>query len=267
MNAKNLDHNIADLITRTSKLLTTFLIVTMQYFIPPLGVLMLTYAEIGRVSDGISFFDPGRASLLATVTLMVYIALQTVRAHLIHAEYGSMESPKYSLRETFREIKYFLGIGGKFFKWGTPWQQQNKSSLELLQETNRTIGIVIILLGTLGSMHNQIASIEGVWYVGVAKIFTESSLAQFITYIGGFILTAALLRGIEWVIPYSYNIFLTNIESVENAPESEGNDEQDPKGIMQQKTPYSPPLGHNEPSYNINGYHSEPSGQPTRHES
>ena len=192
-------------IEKFSQLSIAFLMAFLGFALLPVAVLMLAYAEILRISNGVMLFDPHRASLMAFIVVAVYLILQTVRASLIYKTYGTMERPKWSARHSFRAISYKVGIGRN-------WSEQHTDSLERLESTSKIVAIVIILLGTLGSMEGRLNELSGYWYEAVAEILLRSTITDFITYIGGFAVTAALLRGMDWIIPYAYSLRFNQLD-------------------------------------------------------
>lgn len=53
-------------------------------------------------------------------------------------------------------------------------------------------------------MKNTLRTVEGTWYDALISMATKSSLTDFLTYLGGFIFTAALLAATHWGVGYAY---------------------------------------------------------------
>lgn len=198
--------------------LTTTLILLLRNVAPPFAILFLVVVEINRVHAGIRLFDPSNAWLMSIVAVITYAILTTVKSHLTYKEFGTLEKPRPSLALYAQQVAYFCGFGRN-------WQKQYTTPLARLEGALWWLGAVIVLLGTLGSMENKLLTVEGTWSQGIASIATRSTLAEAMTYLGGFSFTLALLVALPWVIGYVYTQFAaqrpTQLETGEAADEAE----------------------------------------------
>lgn len=189
--------SIEAFIYRFSSLLITLLVASLSSLLIPIALILLGRVEVFRVADGVRLVDPARASIIALSLVAMYFLLQVVRSSLLLDEFQTMERPKHSLRHDWRSLWYFMGL------WG--WQEKHTTPLQSLEKAKNSVAVVIIVLGTLGSMHTKIATLEGRWYEALWSILSESSLLDFLTYLGGFAITAALLSALDWLIPYTFS--------------------------------------------------------------
>lgn len=194
---------IQNTIAAVGNLLTTAIMLLIAHMILPLSVLGLAYAEMARVSDGISMFDPARADILAIVAVIFYLGLLVVYSDKVAGQ--EIQRDKWSLRLSLRKLKYTFSPFGKF-------RAQHITTLDLLEKSILWLERLIILLGTTGSLQNEInvANEEGdpvAWYVALSKLITESELPVFLSLLGGLVLTAGLLFGLRFVIDYLWRSF------------------------------------------------------------
>lgn len=163
----------------------------------PVGIVGLAFVEIARVGDGIALFDPHNAPLMAIVAVSVYMLLLVIKSHLQMIESGNLDKERFSLRIAGRRLLYVLGIG-------RAWTASRIPAIERLESAIGAVGWVIIILGTLGSMRGMLAGAPGAWHVALLAIATDSTLTEFVSYIGGFVFTAALLAATHWAVGYAY---------------------------------------------------------------
>lgn len=182
-----------------------------QNLIMPLSVAGLAYAEKLRVQDGINQFDAKNANVLSIVAIGLYLGLLVVYAHNVDA--NKVTSQQWSVRLWWQDVKYVLGIGRN-------WRARKRTSEETLSGAIAGVGALIIFLGTYGSLHDELLQASGAdamaWYDGLWTVATGTALDPFLAILGGLILTAALLRGLKWVVGYNYDHFVKLVpESVD----------------------------------------------------
>ncbi len=190
------DH-LERLIVGLGNLLTLVLMLFLANVMLPVGIMGLAIVEIQRVQAGIALFDPSHAGLMAIVALSFYMVLLVVQAHMMLHSASGLEKPIWSLKLWLRSLHYKIGIGQH-------WRVHTTTPLDRLEGAIAAVGWVIILLGTVGSMATKLGAIEGTWYDALWGMLTQSNLTDFLTYIGGFIFTAALLAATHWGIGYAY---------------------------------------------------------------
>lgn len=182
---------------------TVLLLVTLviSYLLLPVAVLGLGYAEYQRVAAGVQQFDPPRAGLMSAVAVSTYLLLLFIQAQMLHAK-PDYQQPVWSLRITARRMRYWLGLG--------QWQEQYKGTFELLRGAIGFLAGMIILLGTAGALHEEIAVYDGggAWHDALLEILTASDLPTFLNLVGGVMLTAALLAGLHFVVMLTYQRYV-----------------------------------------------------------
>ncbi len=190
-------HAIERAIIGTGNTLTLLLMLLLSNIALPVGIVGLAVVEMQRVGDGISLFDANHAGLMAVVAVSFYMVLLVVKAHMQINATGTLEKSVWSLRLFRRSVSYRLGTGAQ-------WSEQKTTGLERIEATIKSVAWVIIILGTVGSMKVKLASVGGAWYQALIMMATESTLTDFLTYLGGFIFTAALLAATHWGVGYAY---------------------------------------------------------------
>lgn len=169
----------------------------------PVAIYGLGFVEQQRVEAGVALFDPHNARIMSIVAIGIAILLLVVRARERLRGTGSVHKPRASLRITARKFKYFIGWGGKDAEWQIQYHQD-------IDQLNRVIwitNILIIILGTAGSMADKMREVSGTWHVALHHIATESTLIDFFTYLGGFAYTAVLLGGLHYVINLNFQLY------------------------------------------------------------
>lgn len=183
--------------------ITLLLIQAISAVLLPLGILGLAYAEIQRVRAGIAVFEPVYAGTLAVVVIAMYLVLLVVRAHLETVSSGSTAKTVGSLRLVWRGLLYRVGVGVD----GRKWEARKQTRVQQAQGAARVGFGVVMLLGTMGSMQDEIARIGGNWIDAIYQVITGASLSEAATYAGGVGLTFALLTATHWAVSYAYEQF------------------------------------------------------------
>jgi len=168
------------------------LMLILSYALLPVAIVGLFYAEIQRVSLGVALFDAPRADLMAVVAVSTYLILLVVRAGMVRQN-PAQQRPIWSLRLWLGQIAYLLGLSRR-------WQPQQRTEIQLLDIAISRLGWLIILLGTAGSLKDELSGAPGAWYAAVWHILTESSLMVFLALVGGITLTAGLLAGLHYTV-------------------------------------------------------------------
>lgn len=185
-------------IIATGNTLVEALMLVLSYVMPPIAILGLTYAEIQRVALGVALFDSPRAMMLAVVMVASFVTLTVIRAGMV-ARQSDHARPVWSLRLWLSGVAYTLGVGR--------WKQRNRTDVQKLDTVIGRLGLLIVVLGTAGSMQSKLAVMPGTWWRGLIAIFTESTLIDFLAFMGGFLLTAALLSAVPYTVEYVYGRF------------------------------------------------------------
>lgn len=185
------------------------IMLSIRNIVMPFSIVGLAYAEHLRVKAGIEQFDSGNAGVLSFVAIGLYLGLLVVYAHTVDT--STITGYQWSVRLWWKNMRYTLGWGDK----DNPWRARRQNSVDTLMSAVGSVGMLIIFLGTYGSLHTELAAATKAlkpgdtlaWYDGIWKIMSGASLDAFMAIVGGLILTWALLRGLKWVVGYNYNHF------------------------------------------------------------
>jgi hypothetical protein len=187
---------LRSLITSTGNALTLAVMLVLSYIAPPVAILGLAYAEIQRVSLGVALFDAPRADLMAIVAVSSYLVLLVVQAQTTRQN-PDQARPVWSLRLWLRQFGYVLGIGRY-------WTAQQRTRAQLLTTAISRLAGLIILLGTGGSLADELATAPGAWYAAIWHILSDSSLMTFLALAGGMTLTAGLLAAMHFTVELTH---------------------------------------------------------------
>lgn len=181
-------------------LIVMLVILLILFFLLPVTIFGLSYAEIQRVSLGVSLFDPPRAMLMSVVAVSAYVVLLVVQSNMVFNQPDYTRSV-WSIRIWIGDLLYLLGIGKN-------WQIRTLTRQQMLEHAIKWIGSIIIILGTVGSLSNRLEQFHGPWYIALVNIFTDSDLLTFISLIGGTAYTAGLLAGLHFIIHLTYSQYV-----------------------------------------------------------
>lgn len=184
-------------LTATGQLITMALYLVIARIGLPVSIIPLWVAEMQRVNSGIALFDAERSSLLSITAVSAYMVLRIVRASKAH---GSVDGEDYvfSLRQWWRGFCYTMG-------WQRAWKPKNRTELQRLDRSIMVLGWLIILLGTVGSMQNEMTVSLG----DINRAYFEArSLAWLLSMIGGLVLTAGLLSATHWLTGYLHGVYV-----------------------------------------------------------
>lgn len=170
------------------------LVTTSQTLIVSLGtpalLVLLLYVEHERVKHGIALFEanPSLASWAAWALVFANTSLQ----FLIHyvetkAGYHQPRRAAFSLRIFWHDVRYFFGGGNS-------WQPRELSPAHDMRRVLRLVTFAILALALVGSMAGAMEDTPGAWYEGILSILTESTLLEFVTWVGGLMFTLAAVR-------------------------------------------------------------------------
>lgn len=176
----------------------------LSYVFLPVAVLGLGVAEYQRVKAGIKPFDPDRAGLMSAVAVTTYMLLLFIQAQKLHED-PNRQRAVWSLRLWASTLAYWIG-------WGRGWQARYKGQYEMLRGAIGFLAVMIVLLGTAGALHDEIAiwsKPDGqAWHEAIRKLAVESDLQTFINWLGGGALTVALLSSLHFVIVLTYDRYV-----------------------------------------------------------
>lgn len=179
------------------------LMLLLSYALLPVAIVGLFYAEVQRVSLGVALFDPPRAILMATVSVSTYLILLVVQAGQLRRN-PDQARPIWSLRLWWQQIRYMLGLSRR-------WKAQQHTQQQLLGIAISRLGTLIILLGTAGSLEQELSGAEGAWYEAIWHILAGSSLMVFLSLLGGITLTAGLLAGLDYSVRLAFSKWIALI--------------------------------------------------------
>lgn len=169
----------------------------LSYVALPVAILGLAYAEIQRVSLGVGLFDAPRAGLMAVVTVSTYLILLVVQAGMSAQRPGTAR-PVWSFRLFLGQVGYILGISRR-------WEPRQRTQDQLLGLAISRLGWLIILLGTAGSLKDELSNASGAWHTAISHIILDSDLITFLSLLGGVSLTAGLLAGLHFSVGLAFN--------------------------------------------------------------
>lgn len=210
---------------------------------PPLMLIGLAVMEQQRVSQGIAMFDPARAELMAWVTVMGYISLVGVRAHLVQTRGLREFNERPTLRRIVVRFLYWLGIYRK---------SEVVSEGEKLASVLFLSNVVVVLLGAAGSLSDDISAGGLAWYDGLVVQLT-GTMDQVLALVGGASVTLILLRMTHYIVDYTYEKYVEAagdlaVARVRDAGDRAElalvvrllvNDEKRRKGLVPKETPYA----------------------------
>jgi len=152
----------------------------------PISLSFILYVESDRIRHGIELFEAN--SEMARLAAWVLVILNVVLELLIVYEedkYGYQHPAKYrtSLRTFWGRVSYLLGVK----------REEKQSPAHVYMSTLKIVTYSILLLALLGSMREQMEATQGAWHVALVKILTESSLKDFVVWIGGTIFAFTLV--------------------------------------------------------------------------
>ncbi|MHC4617414.1 MAG: hypothetical protein ACYTEQ_06640 [Planctomycetota bacterium] len=167
-----------------------------QSMFGPLAVLGLAYAEFLRVRSGVAMFDPDNAVLLAGALLIFALIIQFV----YHSNDVINKTKEYqpSLRLHVRKVKYWLGIG-------KDWKPKARTAWDRLITTKAWSRFGIIFLGTVGVLNDDLSGDAATqWYLQLWRVTAYSNLNTMLALVGGGVLSAILLQGLDWAFGHTY---------------------------------------------------------------
>ena len=173
-----------------------------QTFIVNLGVpvvlVLLLIVEQRRVVHGIELFefDSSLAAFAAWALVMLNLTLE-MQVHYIEHAAGYVEDrqKKRSLRLWARNMAYRIG-------WGDDWKEQELSPAQRYRGLLRLVTFTILALALAGSMRGVIEQETGPWYEAIVSIFTESTLLEMTTWLGGLLFAMAAVLAAQGLSRY-----------------------------------------------------------------
>lgn len=174
-----------------------------------LGVLLLFVSEVVSVKLGIDTFfsqEPLITWLLAVTLIVLYFAIEWQLASLLH-KFGRPKRYKLTLSMLSSELKYFFNINSKLL------EKENNHDIISINRTRFVLVLLIVVLGVLGRLDASISQLSGAWYDAIVNIFTNSTLKQFLEYIGGGVVSIALLSATHFVVQYIYSVYISAVGS------------------------------------------------------
>jgi len=170
----------------------------LSYMLPPAAVAFLAVLEQHRVRAAVALIDSANADLMATVTVATYLTLLVIQTRMLKRD-GALTRPRWSLRTTWRNLMYLLGIG-------RGWEERKPSPLEYMQAATDAVQLFIIAAGAFGTLASSglLNQYPDPWHVALGRIFTESQSEP----MGVLVLTVgyvwALLRATHFTVSYGY---------------------------------------------------------------
>lgn len=170
------------------------------------GIVLLFASEFYATFVGASrfFHDEHLAQgILAATLIMLYFALEWRQAALQY-EQGKAQKFKTTLADIFRRLQYFFSTDANI-----PRQAKEANhEVNVINSSRRVLIVLIVILGILGRLGPEIDLLKGNWYTAIADIFTKSTLPDFLNYIGGGAISAALLVATHFIMGYVYQSYV-----------------------------------------------------------
>lgn len=170
------------------------------------GIVLLFASEFYATFVGASrfFHDEHLAQgILAATLIMLYFALEWRQAALQY-EQGKAQKFKTTLADIFRRLQYFFSTDANI-----PRQAKEANhEVNVINSSRRVLIVLIVILGILGRLGPEIDLLKGSWYTAIADIFTKSTLPDFLNYIGGGAISAALLVATHFIMGYVYQSYV-----------------------------------------------------------
>jgi len=169
------------------------------------AVILFPVAEYEAVRTGLKSFETSSAlaSLQAVTVVVGYIVLLFLR-NLLRDNLPEDNNPRLTLRRTFGNVGYFLGLSNK--------SHDMSRAQELYIGTLAGIAIlqlVVMFLGFQGRVAaNMLAAGDVSYYAFVWELFTGASPIEFFGYVGNLVLTFALLTVTDNIVLFIYNVFI-----------------------------------------------------------
>lgn len=167
-----------------------------KYLMPPVGIVGLWYVEIQRTETGVRLFDAPRASWMSVVLMSVYLSMLVVRADMA-ARAGETTSYRWSLRALANGLWYWFGLR----------RLQQRSQLEVIDGVIRGLVALIVVLGTAGTLAQELAAFDGAWYRALWNIGAKSDLLTMLTLVSGAMVSYLLLVALHYVVQMTYAQF------------------------------------------------------------
>lgn len=174
-----------------------------------LGILLLFVSEVVSVKLGIDTFfgqEPIITSLLSVTLIVLYFAIEWQLASLLH-KFGRPKRYKMTVGMIAKELKYFFNINAALV------EKDNNHDIISINRTRFVLVILIVVLGILGRLDTSISQLSGAWYDSLVNIFVQSTLKQFLEYIGGGVVSIALLSATHFIVQYIYSVYVAAVGS------------------------------------------------------
>lgn len=147
--------------------------------------------------------EPLAQGILAATLIMLYFALEWRQAALQY-EQGKVQKFKATVADIVRRIQYFFSTDPNI-----PRQvKEANHEVNVINGSRRVLIVLIVILGVLGRLGPEIDLLKGNWYTAIVHIFTESTLPDFLSYIGGGAISAALLVATHFIMGYVYQSYV-----------------------------------------------------------
>jgi hypothetical protein len=164
----------------------------------PALLIMLMIVEQQRVYHGMALFEIVES--LAAFSAWVLVLANLVFELLIgwkENQVGYTEPPKtdFSFRTLAKRIRYILGRD-------TDWQPRQKSPAIRYKAVLRIVTFTILVLALAGSMRSIIQTTNGNWVGAIWQVFTQSTLLQMVTWIGGLLFAVAAVLSAQALSQY-----------------------------------------------------------------
>lgn len=171
----------------------------------PVGILLLVASEVVSVSLGLQTFftEPAAVWLLSITLVLMYFAVEWRHAQLV-AKYGKPAAYRFSLSTAVKRLKYLFSLDSNM----QLEMVDDAAEIRSVNNTRNTLILIIVILGILGRLNNLLAAENaGAWYDQIVAIFKESSLKEFLEYMGGGFIALALLVATHYLVSYVYEIY------------------------------------------------------------
>jgi hypothetical protein len=204
---KNYDH-----IRNTFLGIRDYVAIAVNFLIRVIGpfviIVLLFISEVVSVMLGISsFFDHGAITFTLAITLVaMYFAIEWIGAEYVH-KYGSPPKYKTTLATIWKRVSYFFSLKSQ------PVEIETHHNIRSLNRVRLVLIMLIVILGIVGRLETLLEQNTSVWYNAVAQILTQSTLLQFLEYLGGGIIALGLLSATHFTIISLHETYYSAIGS------------------------------------------------------
>ncbi len=185
----------------------------------PVGLAAVLLAEGFAITEGVSIFAPGAASLVYSLALMVFLLVILFVYEVVHRSSTEPNAEVFSFRSLLRRLSYTIG-------WGDRWVSQEKetpSPVRKVEWAMVSVSRSIIFFGILGRLKPILdePQMQGLaWHQTLSALVTGSSLETMLGMIGNVLLAMTLLSSAHVIIYLIHRFYVLSTGGLDIASES-----------------------------------------------